>query len=758
MSAIHYNDDTFAKCSCKDKREIKILFIGQTQAGKSTFIRSALQYGGHHEASKLVQRGNNTVSQTQVVSTYSVKISLKTHRLRNNNGKIVNFTPELAQKRRAQFTHDAIPSKKHHHFKFLDTPGLGDSGNYAAAAELFKHKSLVELSAINIVDEQHKLDIMMHMLKEETITAVCFIVKGTESYSNSMQENIKAYLDILNQNPLTYHVVHTGILPKDRSVEGLGNREKKFRDIFRFPSTHHFIDSEPRPDEAIHTYLSQSKMDEILQEFADSEPHKVPDVLYIKLDTHLSLDRELKLVLNGITKLVKHDIDSKREESQRTCEELLLSEKRLAKSNTLQTKLQKEFEKMSSDDYVKIMEPQVKEASSSYFFAPSVVFDISTHPLAIRRITSDPPDWGTSDNWTEATGKDTTKFHARYTGNRGSPVKASLVLETYNKEFYAPQIREKQKELDTCKDTIKFLKEQILSAKESQKNLGVAIANLDKLKIGLEKDVIAIWSKSVSVKKSQKFCLYLTTCNIIGICLANMLSQEIPRKYLPAHEDTSVVSRALLAKEWKRQQTMLDCTNNMLNALKADIDRKKLYLTDIEKLDNLVKEEQNWLEPKLEFRPKLDLDSLASSRRIWSSSHTSIESYLRQFEKTLGDRFRNIEEVMDEYNAMERHHLKEVGDRIKVARQEVKATIDEAEKRIKIWQACRQIYKSALSAVNDTIKYIDCETLPTGPFLVLYKIFIKPKVGVDAYVQLYYEVHPAYNIRDCPQSGDSSQA
>lgn len=432
------HDKTLANCCC-EQAQVNVLLIGRTQNGKSCLVKSILSYGGYDNISKKVKRGNNNVSQTQIVSAYARKIELKTRQLKDKDGKSITFSSKQVQQlQKAGMKHYAVPSGRHVHLKLIDSPGLGDSNNYKAAAATFKHKSITELSTLKVVDEQHKLEIMQRLLAEGTIHGVCFVIKWDELFSNSIQEDIKAYLDIFEESKLTamnYHVLHTAVLPASRSPESLNSRIMDFQAAIDLPARHHFLDSDPDPEIPLEVYLSQLEINKLLDSLASNKPCLVPDLKYTKSAPQQSLDADLRNLImgqDGISKIVGTELDDLKKDARKANAQAISISQQLNRSRMRKHIKEEEIGKLDTDDLVDILEKPVKRGTSwKWFGSSTIVFDIPT-PTIIRDAKKYPDD----ENWSDISKLGTCHFHAKYTGNL-----AAVTLKGYKRDHFAVELR-----------------------------------------------------------------------------------------------------------------------------------------------------------------------------------------------------------------------------------------------------------------------------------------------------------------------------
>ena len=113
-------------CQACDQDEKVVVFVGCMANGKSSLIRSALEYAGHKVEADSVEVGIGNKSTTKTVFSYQITVDIKDHYLKDNDGGIVEADEDTD-------IYDLEPvssrSNRHIHILMLDTPGLDDSDN-----------------------------------------------------------------------------------------------------------------------------------------------------------------------------------------------------------------------------------------------------------------------------------------------------------------------------------------------------------------------------------------------------------------------------------------------------------------------------------------------------------------------------------------------------------------------------------------------------------------------------------------------------
>jgi GTPase SAR1 family protein len=740
------DNPALSQCGCK-QHQIKVLLVGGTQNGKSTLVKSILSYGGHKALSDSVQRGNRNVSQTRHVTTYAAMIGLKSHYLEDGKRNPVDFTSDISPRLMSQLKHRAMPSNRHVHVKLIDTPGLEDSNNFKVAAELFKHRSIAELSAMNIVDEQHKLAIMQAILAEKQIHAVCFVVGKDEPYSKSVQDNIQEYVRIFKASSLSikYHVVHTAILPGDRVRSALDEREEEFRDTFHIPARHHFVDSDPEPI-GVDTYCSHVAINELLESLAKDKPCTVSDVLYPKSDPQAVVDDNLRSTITYMSDAIQTELRLRKTQEAETNEKVTSAEKRRNKCNDQISEVKARIKERDTEDLENILEPQYRESEKSWPWSWSKrKFNIPTRVI-IRDYDTSTPDC----TWESISGISSSRFEGVLVGPWGGMAKGTVTLKGYRRDVFATELANDREELRNVEKNLKSLEETLVGLRHEIVKLKSQMKELQSKMKALEEDKKRTWGGKLSVRDSKKLCLYFATCNIIGMCLTYKLSQQGNKILLPSSKFSQQSTLFALRKEKSLQQEMLKAAELVITALENDASRKQQTIKDLKEFKTAVLQALLWADDTFQRKPNLrDGLKVSSHLRYISPVNKEIHPLLEALSANLSKRSLILETLVETYNGREVSCLSDLLGRIDQASTEIQQLADANTAEMKVWQVMRQVYQTAVSAASETIQLCESTALPIGPFTIIYNALQKkPPSDVDPYMQLYDETVMAYNIRD----------
>lgn len=170
----------------------KILFIGQTQAGKSCLIKSFFQYNNLTVPDNL-KIGNGDHSTTKETTIYSLDLNTKIY----DQNKIS--------------------------LDLIDTPGLDDSNDNN------EHIMIDILNSLDIIKQ---------------IGTICFVINSNSAYTGTFLQIFKYYTDILSLFKNRLVIVHTnfGYEKKISNEKRINQRIDNFYNSTGFKGKHFFID------------------------------------------------------------------------------------------------------------------------------------------------------------------------------------------------------------------------------------------------------------------------------------------------------------------------------------------------------------------------------------------------------------------------------------------------------------------------------------------------------------------------------------
>ncbi|KAF4958764.1 hypothetical protein FGADI_2108 [Fusarium gaditjirri] len=305
-----------ATCKCGQEEKIVVL-VGRTQHGKSSLIRSLLDYGGFEKEADKVKVGSfGNDSTTKHTKQFAVCINLKKHVLLDGDGneRIVDFGKDDVED-----MYDFVPSTEatsnHVHLRILDTPGLDDSNNFKEAE---KAANVGGSPQVRVIDERHKISILRAISVLGRIHTVCFVLDIGNNLGASIQSQFKEYLEIFNLSKLaaSYHFAHTKVDIDKRFLEKTCSRPAAVNETFglAYSSSHHFIENLPDKGDEISVHFSNWGLSGLLRSISRQQAQLVTQLNYPKSDEQKLMDGILKLTLKTQEAAWASEIDTLEEQ------------------------------------------------------------------------------------------------------------------------------------------------------------------------------------------------------------------------------------------------------------------------------------------------------------------------------------------------------------------------------------------------------------------------------------------------------------
>lgn len=260
------------------------LVVGVTQSGKSTFLNTVAQHCGV-AASHAVGDGLFSCTKTcaiQKFTTYAKSCNIPTGKDGDSPDKILEQF----------FDNDSYEAVVEEHKKLqfnvtlIDTPGLDDSdGN----------------------DETVITEIAQAIQQQESLSCVVLVLKKTTTFTATVREKIKYYLQLLQNYQSSVLIVHTAWSPLE---EDYTNQKRKRQEIIEMElggvrATHFFIDLVVATDRRNKPWIEHCKalrsdaLNSILSHISNCEQRESKDVLIPKTAWLTACDDKLKAALDA---------------------------------------------------------------------------------------------------------------------------------------------------------------------------------------------------------------------------------------------------------------------------------------------------------------------------------------------------------------------------------------------------------------------------------------------------------------------------
>ncbi|KAI8605504.1 hypothetical protein EDD21DRAFT_440296 [Dissophora ornata] len=256
-------------------REFNVLLLGETQAGKSTFIQATRQYAD------------------------SAKFN---YGLFPNRVNADDYEDELNERKKYTLQHGEI-SDENLRFNLYDTPGLNDTN------------SMDELHVANIFDK----------IKEAGRIHLVLIMVGKGPFSPGLRNAIRCYLDIFPQFDGIMAFVHTKIDYKDlhpgqlKFKQYMEEKMKVIHEIMgRNSFTHFWIDCNLESNKPVRKCITHNTIRKILKVAMLNRPISLKATLMCKTPKMRETDSLVKDKYEGMSKAMEDALRFKNTEEGNT--------------------------------------------------------------------------------------------------------------------------------------------------------------------------------------------------------------------------------------------------------------------------------------------------------------------------------------------------------------------------------------------------------------------------------------------------------
>ncbi|KAK3332218.1 hypothetical protein B0T19DRAFT_456811 [Cercophora scortea] len=510
-----------------------VIFIGMTQNGKSSLIQQILRYAGEEELSRTVGIGQGNFSQTQVCSSYDVDVPLKTHRLRqiegpegeeDKNGSYItpgddfsfDDVDEYKLGQDVEDSGDRLP------LRLIDTPGLSDSGNASASSK----------SGMRVVDERHKLRILLSLQKIERVHAICFVVRRDTNFGGDFQDLVRRMVSLLTFSVrstawnLQYHILHTNIDVDDRASGVCESRQRAFDQFGPGGATHHFVDNTPDRDYPLDVYFANTALSGLFASLAQcgSAPVSFTNLYYPKSPEHTCNDQALISAaqqamthLSAIVDTGKKRIAALQNDVKRHTDSAQLNQVRV-------TDYENKINALDCDTLV-VIDGEEGWTERNHAGGGWRLFSFSTSvPIAKVEKSHD-----ADGNW-ELESQDETSYHIILQPDWLCKSYGKITLYGTMKEFHKAELATLRTQLGPVRARVQEHTAQLTKAKseialaESQNAKATALID------ALKRDVSTIRDsgRSISLSQSQKLVKFFTVDSPLSAARAYNLQSIVP--------------------------------------------------------------------------------------------------------------------------------------------------------------------------------------------------------------------------------------
>jgi hypothetical protein len=369
---------TSTKHKCTDSefnKDVTVLVVGETQSGKSTFIKFLHQVGGFPVDDTVLKTGDGNVSCTTEPHVFHLKDFQRQKCPLFEKSKSLPEFPTEEDKLNRFFSNTG--------FKAVPTPINASPMNL----------SLIDTAGFNDTntgDEIHAFRIIRTLKDFPSITSVLFIVGKGTTYTRSFQDTFGLYKDILQG--LRFVIVHTKWSPLDEVTDAdYKKRKEEFEKLFAHKDEinfqHFFIDTVPGKKSVRNPFFEHKKalaydsLDLILGFLQGAPPMATKDIKFAKTKRIKTLDSLMAQRLDSVTEGMTAALKRIKHESANAIEETDRLEKTIASAQAKKDPKSERLAYIDTNDEQEIRSDSVDRGGSFFGVAPQTLEIQTDHPI-----------------------------------------------------------------------------------------------------------------------------------------------------------------------------------------------------------------------------------------------------------------------------------------------------------------------------------------------------------------------------------------
>ena len=532
LSACMPSNQARQKSSTCNQEEKVILFVGCTQNGKSSLIRSILQYGGYEKEAAAIEVGIGNDSTTKKVSSYKVVINIKSHILKDEHGQTVHFLDDYSTL--YEFRPSTLSSGHHIHLLLIDTPGLDDSDNSKEAEKQDNGQVVTSGSQMRTVDEKHKLAVLQALGAVKKVHAVCFVISLQNTLGRATQDLTREYISIFEQSNLNaaFHFAHTYVNQENMFDEKTLNRPVVLEETFGLRGRnvkHHYIDNVALEGDPISEHFANLGIARLLESLESANGQPTTSLRYPKATAHLSMDRDLSQSIDTLQRSWQREISLLEDKIS----ELEASKAPLdAAGKVLYDSWSKLSDQIRDLDTESLWPIGSQELSESFTFLDYtwLHFGISTQ-VTIRDIDVSKRDDAVWEKY--PSGKGTKYCSGVLKSSRGRSVFGSIKLWGWKKEAKAEELRSLRRERDEVWSDYKATLSKIENTNSEIENIKKEIETLSGKITELQVEKCHLQLEYIPIEMIRSNACYFGTPDVLSYSLGHGMKRQLPTGLLP---------------------------------------------------------------------------------------------------------------------------------------------------------------------------------------------------------------------------------
>lgn len=696
-----------------DQEEKVILFVGCTQNGKSSLIRSILQYGGYEKEATAIEVGIGNDSTTKKVSSYKVVINIESHILKDENGKTVHFVDDDSTL--YELKPFALPSSHHVHLLLIDTPGLDDSDN-SKEAEI--QQGGTSGFQMRTVDEKHKLAVLQALGAIEKVHTICFVLSLENTLGRATQDLTREYMSIFEQSNLntSFHFAHTYVNVENMFDEKTLNRPVVFEETFGLRGKnvkHHYIDNVALEGDPISEHFAKLGISRLLESLENVKGQPTTNLRYPKTTAHRSMDRGLSESIDTL---------------QRSCQrEISLLKGKISKLEASKAPLDAAgkvlFESWSNlCDKVRDLDTESlwpigdQQLSQEFSFLEYtwLRFNISTQAI-IRDI-----DVTKCDNaeWEKyPSGKGTKYCSAVLKSSFGRSVSGSIQLWGWKKEARAEELRSVRREKAETRSDYDTTMSKIPKINSEIEDIGKEIETLKSKIMELEVEKGHIQLDYIPIEAIKSNHCHFGTPDILSYSLGHGMKRKIPTSLLPrTNVPSEEITKKCIEEELEFSDLVMLCTKT-IEGIEADLSRKLKIKNQLLELEVTNLDEIAQMNTRIKvggsWSCKTDIKTLSRPDRVEAATYLQdlsleLESRIKGGRASITAALQKEHEQLEKRLGVLRSGISKVEELLKY------------NKQMKVkWAELLAQHNTSLKAVKMMTILMSSSDLPIGAFTIV---------------------------------------
>ena len=705
-------------CQGCDQEDKIVVFVGCTANGKSSLIRSILEYAGRRLEAKGVEVGMGSKSTTKTVSLYKTTVHIKDHYLKDTNGCIVDVDEDTDI---YELEPVASKSQRHVHLSMLDTPGLDDSDNLKDEEARNGNASIAGSLQMRTVDEMHKFAVLKALAEAGKIHAICFVLSIENTLGDATQRILKEYLTLFQKSKLdkVYHFAHTYINVENMFGTKATNRPQVIEETFgikKGTTKHHLIDNLPLHDDPISKHFADLALANFIKSLSCSPVQITDDVCYPKSDAHKSMDDDLIQSIDILDRRIKKEQLAFGHEIVQFKASKRPLEVRAEVEKTNWTELRTRFEELNTEELVEIGY-QFKEEGAHLTSRTKLYFSLTAKaPIRDYKLfETNNCVWSGMRNIKKGIDKHCS---ATLEASWLDSASGSIILLGWKKEALATEVAHAEKEKDDAWSDYDKTRTEIktldTSIEEAMGNIALGTEGLDALK-----DLRgAIRTDHISLDNIKTHNRHFA---VPDLCCYTVDQNELlfPQMILP-HTNISLSS---ISEEYTQKATeiskALETATLTLKALELDFQRKERISQQLDSTRKTIIKQKIANDAKnadfQPWQPKSHLKNLSPRTRI------EVLKPLSALQTELTTRLARTDDLVFAGLSSENDALKRRAETLQRGIEKL-AILIKANKHISAkWNAVLLDLEAQLRAARDMVALEDREMLTIGAFTVLRK-------------------------------------